>query len=278
MWVLRAAQGELHAMGGFGGMNELAPLCALLCCTIILMTSVDDPDHVHLKGMMAIYKPSAAARARLGAPSPFGSAEVAIFHVDAFQTLQYLSSAERPTTILIELGHQHCSGFLGPAREVPLSYISLASRKPFVTSDHELPFMHSPLREVHSKVQELQTEGSPACKADMAARRVGLADAMAKLKRARKDVRRLYKVAGALGHSTAPPLRKMPKRKGKTTEATQAVDNSMCAQCTGLCFEVGEAARSGLLQAAVARPPSRRSRATGSIKRRRQRRERKRQQ
>ena len=72
-------------MGGFGGMNELAPLCALFGCTILLMTSLDDPDHVHLKGLLGIYKPSAAVRARLGAPLPFGSAEVAIFHVDAFQ-------------------------------------------------------------------------------------------------------------------------------------------------------------------------------------------------
>ena len=209
-------------MGGFGGMNELAPLCALFCCTILLMTSLDDPDHVHLKGLLGIYKPSAAVRARLGAPLPFGSAEVAIFHVDAFQAAQYLSSEERPTTILLELGNQHCRGFLRPARETPLSCISLASLKPFQTRDDNLSFRHSPLREVYSKVKELQTEGSPACEADMAARQLGLADAEAKLKRARKEVRRLVK-----GQSAAPSLRKMPRRSGKTTEATQAVDQSM---------------------------------------------------
>ena len=209
-------------MGGFGGMNELAPLCALFCCTILLMTSLDDPDHVHLKGLLGIYKPSAAARARLGAPLPFGSAEVAIFHVDAFQAAQYLSSEERPTTILLELGNQHCRGFLRPARETPLSCISLASLKPFQTRDDNLSFRHSPLREVYSKVKELQTEGSPACEADMAARQLGLADAEAKLKRARKEVRRLVK-----GQSAAPSLRKVPRRSGKTTEATQAVDQSM---------------------------------------------------
>ena len=113
-------------MGGFGGMDELAVLCALFSCTLILMTHEDDPDHVHLKGLMAIYKPSAAARAQLGNPSPFGTAEVAIFHVDAFEALQYLSSDERPTTILLELKNNHVCGFLGPAAERPLSCISQA--------------------------------------------------------------------------------------------------------------------------------------------------------
>ena len=233
MWVLRAAQGELHLMGGFGGMHELAPLCALFSCTIILMTSVDDEAYVHLKGQMAIYKPSAAARARLGDPYAFGSANVAIFHVDAYQVLQYLSSAGRPTTILIELGDNHCRGFLGPAQDLPLSHISLASSKPFRTSDEEFAFVHSPLRESYSKVKELQTEDSQACVDDMAARRAGLAGALSKLKRARKAAQALNaaqalkRAQAAPGHSKAPPSRTNRKRKGKTAAADKAVDNNM---------------------------------------------------
>lgn len=211
-------------MGGFGGMDELAVLCALFSCTLILMTHEDDPDHVHLKGLMAIYKPSAAARAQLGGnPSPFGTAEVAIFHVDAFEALQYLSSDERPTTILLELKNNHVCGFLGPAAERPLSCISQASLKPLQqTRDSNLTLKFSPLREVHSNVKELQVEGSSACLADMAARQAGLAGAKAELKHARKEVRRLNK-----GKSAAASSRKRTRRSGKKTEATQAVDSSM---------------------------------------------------
>jgi len=218
--VLRVLQQEHYAMGGFGGMDEIAPLADLFSCSVLMSTSMDDPTHIHHKGLLAIYKPSTVAQELLGAPSPFGSANVKIFHVTAFQALQYLSCDQRPTTVLLEMGNNHTCGFVGPKGEVPLSRISPASLKPLQTSDSNLSLLHAPLREVYSKLKELQTEGSQACKADIAWRRAGLEDARAELKRVRKAALRLL-----AGQATGSSSRKSPARTSHARE--QEVDGSM---------------------------------------------------
>ena len=181
MMALSAAQG-LAAMGGWGGIAELAVFAQLFACTVILMTETTDQTVRSCRGTMAVYKPSDAVRkrARKGV-WPYCGSQVLILHVDAFDVLEYMADPDRPTTIVLSYAAFHNSGWLLPKADLPSSRISAASMQPLSTSDGGLSFVNSPLREVKDEVEQLDVEGSAACKADRAWRRNGEADARQKL-------------------------------------------------------------------------------------------------
>ena len=107
-------------MGGWGGPNQLLPLCVLFKCSVCFMS---------LKDRMAtllLYKPSAEAlrhdavakalRARdrdgMDEWRPYGSDNACVLSVTMAQVLEYLDSAPRPTVFFIEYDGVHNSGYL----------------------------------------------------------------------------------------------------------------------------------------------------------------------
>jgi len=108
-------------LGAFGGAEQLAPLCALLRCTVLWMVDEDDSVGDYAGHQMVIYKPSEAAllRSSLGRPimQLYGSKDVRVLDVTAEDVLEYLDAPRRPTTIIIEYYGHHCSGYILKANE-----------------------------------------------------------------------------------------------------------------------------------------------------------------
>jgi hypothetical protein len=94
MMALSAAQG-LAAMGGWGGIAELAVFAQLFACTVILMTETTDQTVRSCRGTMAVYKPSNAVRKRARKGGwPYCGSQVLILHVDAFDVLEYMDDPQ----------------------------------------------------------------------------------------------------------------------------------------------------------------------------------------
>lgn len=105
-------------LGAFGGAVQLAPLCALLRCTVLWMVDEEERDCGH---QMVLYKPSEAAlqRSELNIPikQMYGSDDVRVHDVTAEDVLEYLAAPRRPTTIFIEYFGHHCRGYILKAED-----------------------------------------------------------------------------------------------------------------------------------------------------------------